>query len=128
MWSDKPRACVDKILNKKTKQNLTLNHLAHLWYFPLERVAPCSAGPSQNFRLSRQSFPVETTLNRSFLNSIKCLQAISIELCFSISNGTRPLFRSDADDQGQRSLVPVTTFWRLSPFLLINMLPGHSAG
>ena len=83
------------------------------------------------------------------MNSIKCLQAISIELCFSISHGTRPLCRSNADpliiaikaennlhhvtrshheDQGQRSLVPVTTFWRLSHFISINMLPGHSAG
>ena len=116
VWSDNPRACVDKILNKKTKQNT--HHLAHLWYFPLERVAPCSAGPSsqlQNFRLSRQSFPVETTLNRSYrvrtfpgacylipMNSIKCLQAISIDLCFSISNGTRPLCRSNADPSSSR--------------------------
>ena len=105
-----PRARVDKMLNKKTKQNRY--HLAHLWHFPLERVAPFLAGPLsqlQNFRLSRQSFPVETTLNRShrvrtfpLADSIKCLQAISIELCFSMSNGTRPLCRSNADPSSPR--------------------------
>ena len=36
------------------------------------------------------------------MNSIKCLQAISIELCFSISNGTRPLCRSNADPSSSR--------------------------
>ena len=30
------------------------------------------------------------------MNSMKCLQAVSIELCFSISNGARPLCRSNA--------------------------------
>ena len=85
---------------------------------PLERVAPCSAGPSsqlQNF--SRQSFPVETTLDRSYrvrtcclipMNSIKCLLAISIELCFSISNGTRPLCRSNADPSSSREKLRIT--------------------
>ena len=66
------------------------SNLAHLWHFPLERVAPFPAGSLsqlQNFRLSRQSLPVETTLNQSHrvrtfpaccllpMNSIKCLQA-----------------------------------------------------